>query len=154
MNRPRTMLNPDVPLDLLRGALAAYPDAVAVLPIFAPAAPDETLVLSAKIRTRRLPPDLAAKLAAEDAGATGNGTRPALPTHITVGRLLLTVPADIAENLCGPAAERHPMCLVIVHRDVYNEAMRQARSGIVLAGPGAMPPGVPPVGGGGRIVKP
>lgn len=131
MNHQR-LLNPDNPLDLIPAMLATNPEAVAVISVFAPADPDSSLVLGAKTHRRRLPPDLAAKIASDESAANGNGTHVKPPTHIDVGRLLLTIPADLAKNLRGPASERHPLVLIAVHRDAYDMAVRQAQSGIVL----------------------
>lgn len=141
-------LDPNNPFDLLPAALATDPDLVVCLPVFHPADPNGTLVLSAKRRVRRLPPDLAARIVQAEHDKAGpipiGPTTP--PTHIEVGRLLLTVPADVAENLRGPAADRHPMFLMMVHRSFYTEAVRQANSGIILPSSA--------VAAGGRIVKP
>lgn len=138
------------PLWLIPAALAAAPGAVVVLPVFHPAAPAATLVLGAKTHTRRIPPEMAQQLAQQEADSQGNGKKVELPTHMEIGRVLLTVPADIALNLRGPAAERHPVFLFSVHRDFYDSAVRQAESGIVLAS-------TVPVAGpdySGRIIKP
>lgn len=139
-------LDPRNPFDLLPAALATDPDLVVCLPVFHPADPNGTLVLSAKRRTRRLPPDLAARIAQAESVNDGNGGPVTPPTHLEVGRLLLTVPADVAENLRGPIAERHPVFLMMVHRSFYDDAMRQANSGIIL--PGSVR------GSGGGIVMP
>lgn len=146
-------LDPNNPLHLIPAALSADPSLVVCLPVFHPAAPNATLVLSAKLRTRRIPPELAAQLAqaeheASGAGSGGNGQCVDLPTHMEVGRLLLTVPADIAENLRGPAVDRHPLFMIAVRREYYDAAVRQSESGIVLPG------GVHVTGGRGGIVKP
>jgi hypothetical protein len=137
------MLRPDPtnPLFLIPATLAADPDSVAVLPVFSPHDPESSLVLRARTKLRRLPPDLAAELARRDAAASGNGERAALPTHLEVGHLLLTVPADVAQNLCGPLAERHPIYLFLVRREAYDNAVRQADTGLVLPGPGVGMPG-------------
>lgn len=126
-------LDPTNPHHLLAGVTAAFPDAVAALPVSVPHDPDSSLVLKAKTRTRRLPPDLAAKIAQDAASAAGNGHDIQTPTHIEVGRLLLTVPADIAKNLAGPVDSRHVVYLMVVRRDVYDGIMEQATSRIVRA---------------------
>lgn len=142
-----TLLDPNNPLHLIPAALSTDPSLVVCLPVFHPAAPEHTLVLSSKLRTRRIPPELAAQLAqAEHEASGGNGQRIDLPTHMEVGRLLLTVPADIAENLRGPVVDRHPLFMIAVRREYYDAAVRQSQSGIVLPG------GVHVAGGG--IVKP
>lgn len=139
------VLDPMNPLHLIPVALAQSPDSVIVLPVFAPHAPDSTLVLRAQKRRMPIPPEFARQLAQSDTATQGNGTCAEVPTHIDVGRLLLTVPADVAENLRGPVAQRHPLYLISVHRELYDDAIRQATSGIVL-------PGAPMSGGG--IIKP
>ncbi len=126
-------LDPRNPFHLLAGVTAAFPDAVAALPVSVPHDPDASLVLKAKTRTRRLPPDLAAKIARDAASDAGNGHDLQAPTHIEVGRLLLTVPADIAKNLAGPLDSRHVVYLMVVRRDVYDGIMEQATSRIVRA---------------------
>lgn len=143
-------LGPDPlnPLWLIPAALATAPGAVVVLPVFHPAAPASTLVLGAKTHTRRIPPELAAQLAQQEAQDQGNGKKVETPTHMVLGRVLLTVPADVAMNLRGPVQERHPTFIFQVHRSFYESAVRQAESGIVLA------TNMPPVSGAGRIVKP
>lgn len=147
-------LDPRNPYHLLPATLATNPDAVVCLPIFSPHDPNSTLVLSAKLRTRAIPHDLAVEMARRQAESIGSGNGSSdpqieLPTHMVVGRVLLTVPADIAENLHGPVQDRHPIYLFSVHRSVYDAAMRQAESGIVLAS--AMPTGPGP---GTGLVKP
>lgn len=136
-------IDPNNPFQLIPLALSTDAASVVALPIYAPATPTTTLVIKAKNRTQRIPPELAAKIAAESpvpANGNGNGSsHPDTPTHIEVGRLLLTIPADIADNLNGPESERHPVYLMIVHRGMYDAAVRQAETGIVLAGPGSMP---------------
>lgn len=139
------ILDPTNPLHLIPVTLATNPSAVAVLAVFSPHAPEETLVLRARRHLRRLPPDLALQLAQAEAEAQGNGTKIDPPTHLETGRLLLTIPADMALNLRGPASERHPLYLFSVHRSVYDAAMRQADSGLVL--PTSSSPG-------GGIIKP
>jgi hypothetical protein len=150
------LLDPQNPLDLIPAALATAPDAVVVIPVFAPGAPDATLVLRARTRIRPISPELAAKLAAEDVTTKGNGTRPQIPTHIEIGQVLLAIPADVAKNLRGPVAERHPVYLFTVHRGFYEDAMRQATTGLVV--PSTVMPSAPGGGagivGGGRIIKP
>lgn len=140
------------PFQLLPLMLATNPSAVFSLPIFVPHDPDSTLILRAHKHTRRIPPELAARIAQSQAAAAGGGTQEAgiLPTHIEAGRLLLTIPSDIADNFRGPVSDRHVAYLVLVERGAYDGAVRQAQSGIVLPGPGAMP-----VNGNGRplIVK-
>lgn len=144
-----TLLDPNNPLHLIPAALSTDPSLIVCLPVFHPAAPDATLVLSAKLRIRRLPPELAAQLAqAEHEASGGNGQHVQPPTHMEVGRVLLTVPADIAENLRGPAEGRHPLFMIAVRREYYDAAIRQSQSGIVLPG------GVHVAGGRGGIVKP
>lgn len=138
------------PLWLIPAALATAPGAVVVLPVFHPAAPAATLVLGAKTHTRPLSPELAQQLAQQEADGQGNGKKVEPPTHITIGRVLLTVPADIAINLRGPTQERHPTFMFQVHRDFYDSAVRQAESGIVLAS--NMPVAGPDYPG--RIIKP
>lgn len=126
-------LDPRNPFDLLPATLATNPHLVACIPVFEPHSPDSTLVLAAKLRNRRLPLDLAAQWArSEHEAAGGNGGPVDVPTHITVGRLLLTIPADVAANLRGPVEERHPLWLMSVHRSAFDDAMRQAQSGIIL----------------------
>lgn len=148
----RITLDPNNPLDLIPATLATDPASVAVIPVFAPADAANTLVLSAKTRTRRLPPDLAAhmaKTAREAMGGNGSSSEAfEPPTHLEVGRVLLTVPADVARNLAGPAAGRHPTFIFMVRREMYDAAVRQAESGIVLAD--RLPTGLPVPG----IVKP
>ena len=140
-------LDPRNPFDIIPATLATNPDLVACVPVFEPHSPDSTLVLAAKLRTRRLPPELAVQWAqSEHEAAGGNGGPVDVPTHIQVGRVLLTIPADMAANLRGPVAERHPLWLLSVHRSAYDEAMRQAESGIILPGGVSVP--------GGGIVKP
>lgn len=118
------------PWQLLPGMLAMNPSAVVALPVFVPHDPSSTLIIMAKRRRQAITPDIARQLAPEV-------TRPHdLPTHVDVGRLLLTIPSDVAQNFRGPAGERHVAYLVLVQREAYDEAERQARSGIVLAGPG------------------
>lgn len=145
-------LGPDPfnPLWLIPAALATAPGSVVVLPVFHPAAPTATLVLGAKTHTRRIPPELAAQLAQQEADGQGNGKKVELPTHMEIGRVLLTVPADVALNLRGPVQERHPVFIFSVHRSFYESAVRQAESGIVLA------TNVPVAGPDypGRIIKP
>lgn len=140
-------LDPNNPLHLISATLAHHPHLVVTLPVFAPHDPNGTLVLRARTRMRRLPPELAAQLAQMQAEARGNGTHVEPPTHIEVGNVLLTIPADMAENLRGPAVNRHPVYLISVHRSAYDAAMRQAETGLVL-------PGSPVAGSGGIIVKP
>lgn len=126
------MIDPDNPWLLLPHTLAANPDAVVAIPVFSPSDPESTLVLKAKRHLRRLPPELAAHLARQEAAVSG-GTQPTdLPTHLEVGRVLLTIPADLAENLRGPAGERHVLWLVAVKRDHYDAVKRQTETGIVL----------------------
>lgn len=126
-------LDPQNPWHLLPGVLASNPDAVAALPVSVPHDPDGSLVLSAKTRTRRLPPDLAAKILRDAAAESGNGHDLVAPTHVEVGRVLLTTPADLAKNLAGPVADRHVVYLMVVRRDVYDGIMEQATSRIVRA---------------------
>lgn len=117
------------PWQLLPGMLASNPLAVVALPVFVPHDPSSTLIITAKRRRQAITPDIARQLAPE-------GTRPQdLPTSIDVGRLLLTIPSDVAQNFRGPVGERHVAYLMLVQREAYDEAERQARSGIVLAGP-------------------
>lgn len=141
-------LDPSNPFVLIPTALAQSPDLVVALPVYSPSAPDMTLVLGAKRHLKRLPPALALQMAQQEAQDKGNGSGPVKPpTHLEIGRLLLTVPVDMALNLRGPESERHPVFLISVHRSVYDEAVRQQRSGIVLPGVGMTNPG-------SRIVKP
>lgn len=125
-------LDPDNPWLLLPHTLATSPDSVAALPVFLPSDPNSTLVLKARTVNRHLPPDLAAHIAQSRATASGGSSQVELPTHITVGRVLLTIPADLAENLRGPVKDRHVVWLVAVKRGCYDDVARQARSGIVL----------------------
>lgn len=141
------------PWQLLPTMLATNPSAVFSLPIFVPHDPDSTLILRARKHTQRIPPELAARIAQSQAAAAGGSTQEAgvLPTHIEVGRLLLTIPSDIADNFRGPVSDRHVAYLVLVERGAYNAVARQAESGIVLPGPRPVS-----VNGNGRplIVKP
>ena len=151
-------LDPNNPLHLISGALATNPEAVVTLPVFAPHDPDSTLVLRARKRVQRISPELAAKIQAEEVARhahthQGNGSTPpdlTLPTHIELGRLLLNVPADVADNLRGPVLERHPIYLIMVHRGFYDQAIRQADSGLIIPGSGPAPASVV----GSRIIKP
>lgn len=127
-----------------------------MIPVFAPHDPGSTLVVKAKKRVQAIPPEIAAQIAAEEAKARGegNGSGPSnqdpyttIPTHIELGRLLLNVPADVADNLRGPVLERHPIFLIMVHRGFYDQAVRQADSGIVL-------PGQPGPNAGSKIIIP
>lgn len=147
----RVILDPRNPLHLVPATLATNPELVVVLPVFSPHDPNSTLVLSAKRHRRRIPPDLAVKIAQAQAAESGNGSeRVELPTHMEVGRVLLTVPADVAENLRGPAQDRHPVYLFMVHRSAYDAAIRQAETGIILPSTG-----IPTANDAGpRIVKP
>lgn len=141
------ILDPNNPLHLVPATLATNPGAVAVIPVFSPAAPDQTLVLRSRVHLRRLPPELAAQLARQEAESRGNGAKVEPPTHLEVGRLLLTIPADLAKNLRGPVEQRHPLWIFSVHRAVYDDAIRQATTGIVL-------PGHVAASTGGGIIKP
>lgn len=147
--------DPNNPWFLIPATLATNPDAVAALPVFAPHDPASTLVLASKTKVRRLPPDLAARIAQHHAESQGNGTKVELPTHMEVGRLLLTIPADIALNLRGPVAERHPVYLVVVRRDAYDATVAQTESRIVLPGQVQFrDQPIPPFVSGLSIVKP
>lgn len=135
--------DPNNPFFLIPATLAANPGLVVCLPVFAPAIPDHSLVLSVKRRLRPIPPELAAQLAQQEARSNGGGDKGPIvpPSHIEVGRLLLTIPADMADNLRGPVEERHPVYLISVHRDAYEEAKRQSESGIILPSSGKVVPG-------------
>jgi hypothetical protein len=125
-------IDPNHPWLLLPHTLATNPEAIVALPVFSPADPNSSLVLKARTVNRRLPPDLAAHIAQQQAEASGGSAQIELPTHLVVGRLLLTVPADLAENLRGPVEDRHVAYLVVVRRDQYDAVKRQAETGIVL----------------------
>lgn len=142
------------PWNLIPAMLGNSPGAVAAIPVQVPHDPDSSLVLTAKVRTQPIPRELAERIAQEQAAASGGTGGPQhaespLPTHIEVGRLLLAIPSDLARNLHGPVGERHVAYLVVVHREAYDAAARQAETGIVLPG---MEMGVP--AGPIRIVKP
>lgn len=125
-------VNPDDPWVLFPFTLATSPGSIVAIPVFSPADPTQSLVLKAKTVNRQLPPDLAAHIAQQQAAASGGSSQVELPTHLTVGRVLLTFPADLADNLKGPNADKHCYYLVVVRRDQYNEVRRQSESGIVL----------------------
>jgi hypothetical protein len=133
---PHIQVNLADPWSLVPFMLATHPSAVAAIPIFAPHDPDSTLILRARRHSQRIPPELAARIAQSQAAAASGSTSEAsqLPTHIDVGRLLLTIPADVAENFRGPVLDRHVAYLVLVQRDAYDGAKRQAETGIVLPG--------------------
>lgn len=143
-------IDPTNPLQLIPYALATNPGAVVVLPVFHPAAPNATMVLKSRTILRKLPPELAEQLTRQAAVEQGNGRRIELPTHLEMGRVLLTTPADIAANLRGPVQERHLLFLFSVHRDLYDDLMRRAESGLVLPSEVRMPTS----GSGGGIIKP
>lgn len=124
--------NPDDPWVLFPFTLATAPGSIVAIPVFSPVDPAQSLVLKAKTVNRQLPPDLAAHIAREQAAASGGSSQVELPTHLVVGRLLLTIPADLANNLRGPDADKHCYYLVVVRRDQYDEVKRQSESGIVL----------------------
>lgn len=140
-------VDPNNPLSLIPFALATNPDAVAVLPIFHPAAPNATMVLRSRTILRRLPQELAEQMAQQAATEQGNGGKVELPSHLEIGRVLLTIPADVAQNLKGPAQDRHPLFMFAVRRELYDDLMRRAESGLVL-------PSMMPSGGSGIIIKP
>lgn len=136
------ILDPNNILHLLPATLATNPGAVAVLPVFAPASPDTSLVIRARVKVQPIPKNIAQQLARAEAAGKGNGGPVQLPTEIEVGRLLLIVPADMAANLQGPEAGRHPLYLVSVYRSVYDAAVKQAETGIVLPGSGIVGSGI------------
>jgi hypothetical protein len=117
------------PWGLIPGMLAMNPAAVVALPVFVPHDPSSTLIITAKRRRQAITPEIARQLVPENTPAHE------LPTHVDVGRLLLTIPSDVAMSFRGPASGRHVAYLVLVAREAYDEAERQAKSGIVLAGP-------------------
>lgn len=125
-------VDPDNPWLLFPYTLATAPGSIVAIPVFSPVDPAQSLVLKAKTVNRQLPPDLAAHIAQQQATASGGSSQVELPTHLVVGRVLLTVPADLAENLRGPDSEKHVYFLVVVKRDQYDEVKRQSESGIVL----------------------
>lgn len=125
-------VNPDDPWILFPFTLAANPGSIVAIPVFSPADPTQSLVLKSRTVNRQLPPDLAAHIAQQQAAASGGSSQVELPTHLIVGRLLLTVPADLAVNLRGPDSDKHVYYMVVVRRDHYDEVKRQSESGIVL----------------------
>lgn len=130
------------PFQLIPAMLATHPAAVVALPVFVPSDPASTLIITSKKRRQPISPDLARRIAKEQAHGNGSAGHLAadLPTHIDVGRMLLTVPSDVAEAFRGPVAGRHVAYLILVHREAYDSVLRQAETGIVLAGPQDMPP--------------
>lgn len=129
-------INPSNPLDVIPYCLMHDPSSVVAFPVLDPSDLTRSLVIKAHMKRQRIPPELAAKIAAEHA-AMNNGHDP-IPTHVDVGRLLMVLPSDMVQNIKGPKENLDPIYMVTVRREVYDGLMRQANTGLILpSDPGA-----------------
>lgn len=118
------------PFALIGYALATAPDSLAALPVFSPSAPENDLIVAAKLRTQPIPPSMREHMAHGASSTNGSGT---MPTHIQVGRALVILPTDVVKNIRGDQSKRDLMYVVVVRREVYE----RAASGLIVPAPSA-----------------